>query len=147
MVLQNQYSNAINKSLSDLDVRFLRKMQSLYFGCGKKCCDNTSWTTEEVQSCVEKCEKPVSAAQKLIQSELTTLQERLQTCLRECSHRAYDKMRSDDISDAQRMVLQKEGLACTKQCIDDQINTSLPLVIGRVADQLKVLHKSQQDFL
>ncbi|BHF58615.1 hypothetical protein SprV_0100156800 [Sparganum proliferum] len=128
-------------------VSFIYQSTSLYFGCGKKCCDNSSWTTEEVQSCVEKCEKPVSAAQQLIQSELTTLQNRLQTCVRECSHRAYDKMRSDDISDAQRMVLQKESLACTKQCVDEQITTSLPLVMGRISDQLKALQKSQLDSL
>ena len=31
-------------------------------------------STEQVQSCIERCEKPVNAAQNLVQSELSQLQ-------------------------------------------------------------------------
>lgn len=85
--LQQKYSEAVNKSLQDLDARFLRKMQvilhhaslfsflqSFYFGSAKKCCDNDSLTMEQVQTCLERCERPVNNAQTLVQGELRQLQ-------------------------------------------------------------------------
>ncbi|VDO03979.1 unnamed protein product [Rodentolepis nana] len=79
--LQNKYSDAINGAIKDWDTKFLRNMQSIYFGCGKKCCDNREYSTEQVQSCIERCEQPVASAQNLVQGELTTLQVCLFSCI------------------------------------------------------------------
>lgn len=84
--MQNKYTDAISSAIKIWDSDFLREMQvlswkllllsfqSVYFGCGKKCCDNREMSTEQVQSCIERCEKPVNAAQNLVQSELSQLQ-------------------------------------------------------------------------
>uniref|UniRef100_A0A5K3F7X4 Protein FAM136A n=1 Tax=Mesocestoides corti TaxID=53468 RepID=A0A5K3F7X4_MESCO len=127
-------------------VIFLPHFQSVYFDCGKKCCDHEDWDTEQVQSCIERCEKPVGAAQNLVQNELSQLQNRLQTCIRECSHRAYDKFKGDEqITDSQRMLVQKESLACSTQCVDEQLLSAIPATMGRISTQLEKLRKEQFD--
>ncbi|KAM7540083.1 hypothetical protein Aperf_G00000021683 [Anoplocephala perfoliata] len=142
--LQNKYSDAINAAIKDWDSNFLRKMQSIYFGCGKKCCDNKEYSTEQVQSCIERCEKPVSAAQNLVQGELSQLQNRFQTCVRQCSQQAYDKFRgAEELSEAQRMLLQKDTLVCVNKCVEEQISTAIPATMRAVSAQLKKISAEQ----
>ncbi|VDL32367.1 unnamed protein product [Hymenolepis diminuta] len=143
--LQNKYSDAINGAIKEWDSKFLRKMQSIYFGCGKKCCDNKEYSTEQVQSCIELCEKPVSSAQELVQGELSTLQNRFQSCVRQCSHQAYDKFKGveEDLSEAQRMVVQKDTLVCVNKCIEEQISTAIPASIRAVSASLKKISAEQ----
>lgn len=72
-----------------------------------------------------------------------TLKNRLQTCVQECSHRAHDRLSQDDAGEAQRILAQKESINCTKTCIDEQINKSIPAVMERVTAQLKKMHADQ----
>nr|CDS27079.1 protein fam136a [Hymenolepis microstoma] len=143
--LQNKYSDAISGAIKDWDTNFLRNMQSIYFGCGKKCCDNKDYSTEQVQSCIERCEQPVSSAQNLVQSELTTLQNRFQSCVRQCSHQAYDKFKGteEELSEAQRMLVQKDTLVCVNNCVEEQISTAIPAAIRAVSASLKKISAGQ----
>ncbi|KAM3186254.1 hypothetical protein ACTXT7_004711 [Hymenolepis weldensis] len=134
--LQNKYSDAINGAIKEWDSKFLRKMQ---------CCDNKEYSTEQVQSCIELCEQPVSSAQNLVQGELTTLQNRFQSCVRQCSHQAYDKFKGveEDLSEAQRMLVQKDTLVCVNKCIEEQISTAIPASIRAVSASLKKISAEQ----
>ncbi|KAH9286769.1 Uncharacterized protein ECG_01830 [Echinococcus granulosus] len=143
--MQNRYTEAISNAIKEWDTKFLRKMQSIYFGCGKKCCDNRDFDTEQVQSCIEHCEKPVSAAQSLVQGELNQLQSRFQTCVRECSHRAHDKFKGadDTLTEAQRILVQKETLVCVNKCVEEQITNAIPATVRLVSAQLQKLRAEQ----
>eukprot|EP00108_Taenia_solium_P012092 TsM_000878000 transcript=TsM_000878000 gene=TsM_000878000 len=151
--VQNKYTDAISNAIKEWDTKFLRKMQSIYFGCGKKCCDNKDFDTEQVQSCIEHCEKPVSAAQSLVHGELNQLQvhqscdfaSRFQTCVRECSHRAHDKFKGadDTLTEAQRILVQKETLVCVNKCVEEQITNAIPATVRLVSTQLQKLRAEQ----
>lgn len=73
------------------------------------------------------------------------LQNRLQTCARQCSHQAYDKVKGsgDELSEAERLLVQKDSLDCVKKCVEDQIFTAIPATVRAVTAELKKLSAQQ----
>lgn len=50
---------SILKALSNIS-------QGRAFICGSKCCDNTFTSAEEVQRCIEQCQRPLLETQSLV---------------------------------------------------------------------------------
>ncbi|KAH8860345.1 hypothetical protein EWB00_004427 [Schistosoma japonicum] len=140
--LQTDYQKAVEKALGNLDATYLRKIQANFFRCGLKCCEDLDASIAEVQRCVERCETPLSQAHELMQSEVSTFQTRLQVCASECANQARDKL-SSDTTESQLKNAQREVLACSQKCVDNQLSTGLPALITRLKDQLQKLNQNQ----
>ncbi|VDM15937.1 unnamed protein product [Hydatigera taeniaeformis] len=131
--MQNRYTDAISSAIKEWDTKFLRKMQSIYFGCGKKCCDNKDFDTEQVQSCIEHCEKPVNAAQNLVQGELNQLQ------VHQCCFFAVFNF----FSFISKWASSMETLVCVNKCIEEQITNAIPATVRLVSAQLQKIRAEQ----
>ncbi|CAH8511892.1 hypothetical protein MS3_00006448 [Schistosoma haematobium] len=140
--LQTDYHKAIEKELGNLDIAYLRKIQANYFQCGLKCCEDPDASITEVQHCVERCEVPLSKAHEIMQSEVSSFQARLQLCASECANQARDKLPSN-ATESQLKNAQREILACSQKCVDNQLSKGLPALIIRLKDQLRKLKQNQ----
>lgn len=72
--LQERFQRRVKESLEVLDKQHLRKMQADCFKCSTRCCENTNWTSEDVQSCLTRCQAPVQEAQNFLEGELNNYQ-------------------------------------------------------------------------
>ncbi|CAH8481667.1 unnamed protein product [Schistosoma turkestanicum] len=140
--LQTNYHKAVEKELGNLDIAYLRKIQANYFQCSLKCCENPDASITEVQHCVERCEIPLKQAHELMQSEVSSFQSRLQLCASECANQARDKLPSN-ATESQLKNAQREILACSQKCVDNQLSTVLPALITRLKEQLQKLKQNQ----
>ncbi|RTG86951.1 uncharacterized protein DC041_0004437 [Schistosoma bovis] len=67
---------------------------------------------------------------------------RLQLCASECANQARDKLPSN-ATESQVKNAQREILACSQKCVDNQLSKGLPALIIRLKDQLQKLKQNQ----
>ncbi|KAF6769372.1 hypothetical protein AHF37_07692 [Paragonimus kellicotti] len=140
--MQETYMQKMQNELTKLDREFLRKMQAAYFRCGVKCCEDSESSVSDVQSCIERCEVPLTQAHNLMQSEMSSFQSRINQCSVECADRARDKMVQDP-TEEQIQTAKRQVLDCAKNCVENQLTTGLPALVSRLAHQLKKLKSDQ----
>lgn len=71
-------NDAVARTMDTLDRSVLRELQRGGYVCSAKCFDNKSWSAEQLQQCVERCQMPVQQVQGYLQQELGAFQVRLQ---------------------------------------------------------------------
>lgn len=89
--------------------------------CAAKCCENSNYSIDRVQQCVEQCSTPLSKAQRYVHKELDTYQNRLQRCVMDCNDDVKDKMGPNPSeSDINKYTDQFEK--CAVKCVDKHVN-------------------------
>ncbi|PVD30465.1 hypothetical protein C0Q70_09731 [Pomacea canaliculata] len=71
---QARVQKAVSTMVTNLDKDCLRKLQADMYRCSTKCCENSSYSLEEVQHCIDQCSNRVNKAQNYIQNELQVYQ-------------------------------------------------------------------------
>ncbi|KAG5451378.1 Protein fam136a [Clonorchis sinensis] len=140
--LQDQYQQTLQSAMTKLDKEFLRKMQATYFRCGLQCAENSDISVMDVQRCIERCESPLSQAQNLMQSELSSFQNRVQQCSSECANRARDGLKPEP-SDEEIRKAQQKAFKCAQNCVETQLSSGLPALMERLRTQLQKLKADQ----
>ncbi|GLE00903.1 hypothetical protein PINS_up019375 [Pythium insidiosum] len=134
---EQKLNDAVSKMMDTLDRKVLRDFQKDGYVCAAKCFDNKSWSTEQLQHCVERCQMPMQQVQNYMQNELQSFQNRLQRCAMECQDRARDSMPSSgNPSDAQMAAIEKDMQSCFNHCVDSHLKL-LPTLQKRVEDAVK----------
>ncbi|DAZ99753.1 TPA: hypothetical protein N0F65_003540 [Lagenidium giganteum] len=138
---EQRMNDAVNKMVDTLDRKILRDVQKQGYLCSAKCLDDKSWSSEQLQSCVERCQMPMGQLQNLLQNEMQSFQNRLQRGAMECQDRARDAMpTSGNPSEAQMASIQKDMEACFKKVVDMHVKL-LPTVQKRVEEAAAQLKK------
>ncbi|KAF7995839.1 hypothetical protein HCN44_006946 [Aphidius gifuensis] len=107
--------DAIVKFVKDVD-ESLTKIEDDWHRCKAKCCDNKSYNSQEVQSCVENCSGPLNRAQQYILNEFERAQNRLQRCVMECEDSIRDKMGPNPSQDEVNN-LGEDSEKCAIKCV------------------------------
>lgn len=136
--VQTRVQEAISGMITTLDKENLRKMQADMYKCSAACCENSHYSMEDAQQCVEKCSKPLQVAQNFIGQELQTYQDRLQRCAMDCQDNVRDKM-SAKTSDAEVSKYRTEMEQCVVKCGDSHI-ALIPAMMKRIKEVLKQNH-------
>ncbi len=71
--------DSVTAMVNDLDQEAFRQMQKNMYLQSAKCCDNTQASMPEVQQCIERCSKPLQAAQNYMQSEMSDFLVRIES--------------------------------------------------------------------
>ncbi|XP_050396135.1 protein FAM136A [Patella vulgata] len=135
--VQTRVQKSVNSMINTLDKECLRKMQYDMYQCSSKCCQNNSYSLDQVQNCIEKCSTKVTSAQTYIQNELQMFQDRLQRCAMGCQDQIRDKVgpnTSENDMNKHKTELEK----CVLKCAD----THIDLMPGLVKKMKETLNKS-----
>ncbi|KAF7995841.1 hypothetical protein HCN44_006948 [Aphidius gifuensis] len=117
---RKRVEDAMSKIVEDIDKSHLRKIQGDMHRCAAKCCDNKSYNSQKVQSCVENCSGPLNRAQQYIQTEFERAQNRLQRCVMECNDSIRDKMGPNPSQDEVNS-LSEDFEKCATKCVDTYV--------------------------
>lgn len=134
--LQERFQRRVKDSLEVLDKQHLRRMQADCFKCSTRCCENGTWSSEDVQNCLTRCQAPVQEAQTFLETELNNYQNRLQRCMMDCSDRVRDRMPQNP-SENDLMKYRGEAESCAAKCIDSHLTQQLPALMTRLAERMK----------
>lgn len=86
--------------------------------CAATCCDNDTYSKEEVLNCVENCQKPLKKAQEYMHGEIVRNQDPFHRCVMDCGSRIRDKMGRYP-SGNKITIYKKELDECQTKCTDD----------------------------
>ncbi|KAL1130698.1 hypothetical protein AAG570_011939 [Ranatra chinensis] len=102
--------------------------------CAARCCDNSIDSMENVHNCVQNCSASLNEAQEYVQTELSSVQNRLQRCVLDCSDSIKDKMGpSPSESEVKRYNADFEN--CAVKCVDRHVEL-LPTMLARMKEVL-----------
>lgn len=133
---QRRMESAVNDVLNDIDRKCLRTLQIKMHQCAIQCCRDSSNNMRSLEVCNENCSKEVIAAQKYIQNEFSTWQNRIQRCIQDCGDVVMDKMPSDRNQNENEMNKYiKEAEGCASQCFTKYIKM-LPQLANKIVDNL-----------
>ncbi|XP_039267744.1 protein FAM136A-like [Styela clava] len=131
--VQNKLSE-IDKGASqmqrDIERDYVRKYQKKAYLCGANCCDNTSASAEEVQRCIETCQRPLAEMQNNVKQELERFQNRIQRCMMACQDVAQDQ-----VSALGETAAKEKFESCLYKCAEEHLKL-LPGIKKRLIDVL-----------
>eukprot|EP00887_Chlorella_sp_A99_P007707 scaffold20.g7707.t1 len=84
-------NQAVQKMVLQLEGSHLRPMQKESFLCSAKCCD-TAPGPQELQQCINACERKVQVANNLVNSMMHDFQQRVQRCVQRCQDKAQEAL-------------------------------------------------------
>ena len=123
--MEDKLRNAVETLISGIDKGHLRGLRKESFLCSAKCCDSAD-THENLQACVDVCQRKVAEAENLLAAELQQFQGRLQRCVLACKD-DVEAQAGPNIDAATQAQLQAKVDACASKCVDDQIATLGPM--------------------
>ncbi|GBG27633.1 Protein FAM136A [Hondaea fermentalgiana] len=128
---------AVGDLLESLEKQRIRPMRKEAFLCSAKCCDSAVGN-EQLQNCVQECQRKTAQTESIISQELETFQQRLQRCAMGCNDRAQDQIPADPNAQTPELInrLQKEAEACANKCVDTNL-ASLNKIGERVNQAVK----------
>ncbi|XP_054280305.1 protein FAM136A-like [Macrosteles quadrilineatus] len=134
-IKKNEIEKALKSHIDKIDKLYLRKIQEKAFLCSAKCCsDLLNSSSEEVQDCVEKCNKTYFESVNYFNREIKNFHSRLQRCVNDCSDAANDKIgttpKPEEMDKAIKMFED-----CSTKCIDKHI-AFLPEFLTKVHEVL-----------
>ncbi|XP_055379470.1 protein FAM136A [Condylostylus longicornis] len=110
----------ITKVVDDTDKEYLRKMQVEMHRCAAKCCEDQNSSVDVVQRCVERCTTPVTRAQRFVQNELESYQQRLQRCVMQCNDDIRAEM-SPNPNETEVARYTDKFERCAIKCVDKHL--------------------------
>ncbi|RLN89171.1 hypothetical protein BBJ28_00011352 [Nothophytophthora sp. Chile5] len=129
---ENKMNDAVTKMVDRLDRTILRGLQRDGYLCAAKCFENKNWSSEQLQSCVERCQMPTQQVNQFMQQEMQNFQSRIQRCAQDCQDRAQDALpATGNPSESQIARAQKDMETCVGRCVDSHISL-LPNISSRV---------------
>jgi len=123
--MEEKLRNAVESLISTVDKSHLRVLRKESFLCSAKCCDSAD-THENLQYCVDSCQRKVAEAENLLGAELQQFQGRLQRCVLACKDEA-EAQAGPNLDAAAQAKLQAKVDQCASKCVDDQIATLGPM--------------------
>ncbi|XP_022086590.1 protein FAM136A-like [Acanthaster planci] len=123
---KKRVDDAVSAMVNQLDQETFRSMQREMYLKSAKCCENSTASMSEVQSCIEKCSQPLQAAQNYMQSELNDFLDRLQRCGMQCQDNIKDRL-VPSATPAQVDKLKAELEDCVIKCGEKHINLLGPM--------------------
>ena len=82
------------------------------------CYDNKRASAQEIQHCVQGCNRKMEAVNNVVQGEMNQLQSRLERCSMGCQDEVKDAMAGKDNTPANMAEAEKIALKCTSTCVD-----------------------------
>ncbi|KAL3321182.1 hypothetical protein Ciccas_000139 [Cichlidogyrus casuarinus] len=144
--LQKRYNEALQQGVDKLDSTYLLKMHSNYFKCGLNCTSKGFTSSSDLESCIKRCEKPLSNVQYSMQQELNKIQQRLQQCASECAMKIGDRM-PENATQSQKDSGENEMMSCASKCVDDQLTNVLPQLFSRLSKSMQETVQDQERLL
>ncbi|XP_012275447.1 protein FAM136A isoform X2 [Orussus abietinus] len=86
--------------------------------CAAKCCDNETYSSQKVRSCVDNCSTSLNQAHEYMQAEFERTQNRLQRCIMECNDNIRDKMGSSPAQNEVNTYVD-DFERCATKCVDN----------------------------
>lgn len=117
-----------NDMQRDLEKEHLRKYQKKVFICGANCCDSSAASAEEVQRCIETCQRPLAEMQNNVKQELERFQNRIQRCMMACQDVAQDS-----ISAVGEVAAKEKFNSCLYKCAEEHLKL-IPGIKKRLID-------------
>merc|ERR1712226_782278 len=132
--LQRKMQSAVEDMMSRIDRLKLRNMQRSAFLCAADCCKDVKDSSMAAQNCVERCQQPVVDSQRVIESEITDLQNRLARAAAQCQDQVKDKYSFS--KDVDKAAATRDMEQCVSSAVNDMF-TNLPKVEQRILNNLK----------
>eukprot|EP00117_Sycon_ciliatum_P041810 scpid36839/ scgid30515/ Protein FAM136A len=120
--LQKRLGDAVSDTLSVVERDGLRRLQTDMYKCSARCSEDTSITSERVQTCIEGCGRVLQNFHEEVSRELETFQNRFQRCAMDCQDKVRDAGSLPSDSEFQNKVL-----TCLTKCTDDHIKLVGPM--------------------
>lgn len=112
-----EIDGASSKMQRKLEREHVRNSQRKSFLCSAKCCEDSITSAEQVQKCIENCQRPLMQWQSTVKQELERFQSRIQRCMVTCQDHAQD----DVIAIGESMA--KENFnSCLYKCAEDHLD-------------------------
>ncbi|KAL0267702.1 UNVERIFIED_CONTAM: hypothetical protein PYX00_009895 [Menopon gallinae] len=109
------------KVANNVDMMYLRKLQSKMHKCAANCCDTMdNATIESVNRCVEDCMSQFNKARTFVVNEFNNLQDRLNRCHMACGDKIRDKM-SATPTESEIQKYRGELELCANKCAETHI--------------------------
>ena len=137
MEMEEKLRLAVDALIGGVDKGHLRILRKESFLCAAKCCDSAD-SHENLQTCVDTCQRKVSEAETLLGAELQQFQGRLQRCVLACRDEA-EAQAPPTLDEVSQAKVQAKVDACALKCVDDQI-VSLGPMKKRLDAGLSKLH-------
>lgn len=136
----SRMQQAVEGVIGELERSSLRPLQREGFVCSAHCCENASFSHQQVQQCVQQCSVKAQQAESVLSQELKGFQERLQRCAMQCRDRVQDRVPADgrQMAPHEMAVLQAEVETCSNKCVDEQI-ALLPRLKKRVESGISAM--------
>lgn len=128
---------AVESLITDIDKKHLRVLRKEGFLCSAKCCDSAP-THENLETCVQGCQKKVAGAEEQLGTELQNFQGRLQRCVLACKD-SVESEAAPNMDAALQAKLQEKVDKCALKCVNDQIASLGPMKV-RLDSALGKLH-------
>lgn len=134
--MEERLQKSVEGLIDQVDRRSLRPMRKAGFECSARCCDSAG-SHEDLNSCVQKCQERMYAAETVLGAELEAFQGRLQRCAMGCQDAVQERLGVSP-TQAQVEAVRPQLESCANKCVDDHIAT-LPAMKKRVEDSLSKL--------
>lgn len=136
-VPEKRMKEAVDALIDDIDKSHLRVLQKQMFLCSSDCYDKAV-SREIVESCVERCNKPLKKASKVVQKEMDDLQGQLSRCGMTCYDKAQQKFGPDEehYTVFQNKEFSEQLSSCISSCVDDHIKL-LPDIRRRIVESVQ----------
>eukprot|EP01084_Bolivina_argentea_P047720 87949_1 len=129
---QRKLQSSVEEMMERVDKRHLRPVQKAAYTCMANCFDNTQAPQAQISHCQEKCAARSERLQKVVQSEINSLQERVQRCAVACQDEAKDSIPAGtNPGDAKFERAQKGMDRCVTTCADKMVKL-MPQMEARI---------------
>eukprot|EP00054_Salpingoeca_dolichothecata_P032016 m.265335 g.265335 ORF g.265335 m.265335 type:complete len:139 (+) comp28930_c0_seq1:70-486(+) len=123
---------ALQKAWLDFEPQ-TRQLEKEQFECNASCAGKTSLDRNQYQDCLQRCSTKVAHFSKLLQTELTSLQNRYVRCIQSCKDAMDDQMNG---AAAPTAAQEAQFGRCADTCAQTHQDL-IPQVMQRLANQLK----------
>lgn len=125
-----EIENASNKMQRKLEKEHVRNSQRKSFICSSKCCEDSISSAEQVQKCIENCQRPLVQWQNTAKQELERFQNRIQRCMVTCQDNAQD-----DVNAIGESMAKDKFESCLYKCAEDHLHI-LPRIEHKLRESL-----------
>uniref|UniRef100_A0A7S2V684 Protein FAM136A n=1 Tax=Fibrocapsa japonica TaxID=94617 RepID=A0A7S2V684_9STRA len=133
---QAKFQDGVEKVINAVDQKYLRPIQRKTYLCMAKCFEGNS-SRQETENCTTRCPAELQQAQHVLQSELQTLQNRVQRCAAQCQEDIQNLVTPSTQGDSRQMAKLQENLnKCVSGCMNDSCKQLKP-VQNRIEQKLK----------
>lgn len=106
-----------------------------------QCCNSSSDSAQQIQTCIERSSQKVQYIQKVLESEMSEFQNRLNRCSMQCQDEVNDKYRSADGRYSNQSAAEAMMLKCAGTCIDRHL-AMLPAMRSKLEKEIDKVKNS-----